>query len=142
MCTIAQTKYSNVGYMLSAQEWRNVYKVPFQCLKDPTLLWFQYRILHRIITTNTFLYKIKYIESNICELCHSQPETLEHLFFDCPKVLDVWKGIELWIQDKGEHIKCDKQKYVLYKNCQFEEFDKYWALWSRFLKTRHVNILK
>ena len=85
----AQTKYSNLGYMLSAQEWRNVYKIPFQCLKDPTLLWFQYRILHRIITTNTFLYKIKYIESNICDLCNSEPETLEHLFFDCPNVLDV-----------------------------------------------------
>ena len=27
----AQTKYSNLGYMLSAQEWRNVYKIPFQC---------------------------------------------------------------------------------------------------------------
>ena len=170
--------------------------IPFQCLKDPTLLWFQYRILHRIITTNTFLYKIKYIESNICDLCHSQPETLEHLFFDCPKVLDVWKETELWIQDKGEHIKFDKQtvlfgifnskgnkttfanwliinvkyyiyvskiqkikpsiyallniikdkihieKYILYKNCQFEEFEKYWAPWSRFLETRHVNILK
>ena len=192
----AQTKYSNLGYMLSAQEWRNVYKIPFQCLKDPTLLWFQYRILHRIITTNTFLYKIKYIESNICDLCHSQPETLEHLFFDCPKVLDVWKETELWIQDKGEHINFDKQtvlfgifnskgnkttfanwliinvkyyiyvskmqkikpsiyallniikdkihieKYILYKNCQFEEFEKYWAPWSRFLETRHVNILK
>ena len=66
--------------MLSAQEWRNVYKIPFQCLKDPTLLWFQYRNLHTII---------KYIESNTCDLWHSQPETLEHLFFDCPKVLEV-----------------------------------------------------
>ena len=64
----AQTKYSNLGNMLSAQEWRNVYNVPFQCLNDPTLLWFPYRILHIIITTNTCLYKIKYIESNICDL--------------------------------------------------------------------------
>ena len=30
-------------------------------------------------------------------------------YFNCPKVLDVWKEIELWIQDKGEHIKFDKQ---------------------------------
>ena len=34
------------------------------------------------------------------------------------------------------------EKYILYKNCQFEEFDNYWAPWSRFLETRHVNILK
>ena len=34
------------------------------------------------------------------------------------------------------------EKYILYKNCQFEECDKYWAPWSRFLETRHVNILK
>ena len=75
----------------------NVYK---------TQLYYGFNIeFYRIITTNTFLYKIKYIESNICDLCHSQPETLEHLFFDCPKVLDVRKEIELWIQDKGEHIK-------------------------------------
>ena len=56
---------NKLGYMLSEQEWRNVYKIPFQCLKDPTLLWFQYRIQHRIITTNTFLYKIKYTENQI-----------------------------------------------------------------------------
>ena len=31
------------------------------------------------------------------------------------------------IKDKT-HI----EKYILYKNCQFEEFDKYWAPWSRF----------
>ena len=30
---------------------------------------------------------------------------LQHLFFDCSKVLDVWKKIKLWSQDKGEHIK-------------------------------------
>ena len=43
------------------------------------------------------------------------------------------------------NIKKDKihiEKYILYKHCQFEEFDKYWAPWSRFLETRHVNILK
>ena len=105
----AQTKYSTLGYMVSAHEWRNVYNVPFQCLKYPTLLWFQYRILHVIIAMNTFLYNRKCIDSNICDLCHSPPGTFEHLFFDFPKVLDVWKELEFWIQDKCEHIKFDRQ---------------------------------
>ena len=55
-----------------------------------------------------FLYKINYIDSNVCNFCHTQPETLEHLFYLCPKVLKLWKDIEQWIGDNGENIILDK----------------------------------
>ena len=40
---------------------------------------FQFKILHRILTTNTYL-KICGIQSdNSCSFCFNEPESLEHL---------------------------------------------------------------
>ena len=33
--------------------WRQYHKPPFQSIKNTPLLWFQYRILHRILAINT-----------------------------------------------------------------------------------------
>ena len=64
----SQIKYLEEGFMFTSSEWVKCYSLPFCSLKDPTLSWFQYQILHRIMPTNTFLHKIKLIDSNICNL--------------------------------------------------------------------------
>ena len=66
--------------------------------------WFQLRILHRILATNTFLYKINITDSNICNFCNSEPETLKHLFHDCPCVQTFWKTLFQWLQAECIHI--------------------------------------
>ena len=36
-----------------------------------------------MIPTNKFLYKIHYVNSNLCTFCKNEVETVDHLFFDC-----------------------------------------------------------
>ena len=51
--------------------WGKYYVIPFRCVKDTTLSWFQYKILQRILTTNKFIYiyMIHYVDSSTCEFC-------------------------------------------------------------------------
>lgn len=54
----------------------------------------QYQILHRIVPTNNYLYKIKLKDSPLCSFCKLNIETIEHLFTECPEVKDIWYRIE------------------------------------------------
>jgi hypothetical protein len=47
--------------------------------------------------TNTFLYKIKVKDCNLCTFCKEEPETIEHLLWWCPKVSDLWHELNRWI---------------------------------------------
>ncbi|CAK8569331.1 unnamed protein product [Lathyrus sativus] len=37
------------------------------------------------------------IEGSICNLCHSEEETLNHLFFCCQETRDIWKEVFKWL---------------------------------------------
>ena len=37
-------------------------------------------------------------DTNICGLCDSQPETIQHLLVYCDKSRDLWNDIKVWIQ--------------------------------------------
>lgn len=110
----AQTKYANLNYNISELEWRNYYILPFKITKNTTSQWFQYRILHRILATNSFLYKINYVDSDKCTFCNNEVETLEHLFYDCYKVYELWESIQRWIfNTKNEQIELSKKVILL-----------------------------
>ena len=44
----------------------------------------------RFTPTNNLLYKMKTICSPTCNFCNLETETIEHLFFDCTHVKDIW----------------------------------------------------
>ena len=52
----------------------------FQYTKDTTLRWFQYRISHRILATNEYLFKLKLKDSKLCRFCNIKHESVIHLF--------------------------------------------------------------
>jgi len=75
--------------------------------------WFQYRILHRILGTNSLLFKMNIIGSNLCTFCKMSSETIEHLFHDCQLVLDFWKMLSQWISNKIDiNIPIDKRSIL------------------------------
>jgi hypothetical protein len=54
---------------------------------------FQYKLLHRMIPTNTFLYKCRLVETELCAFCGETRETILHLFCDCNIVKNIWLKI-------------------------------------------------
>ena len=88
----------NVNF--SRGDWKMYYLIPFNCTMDTKLRWFQYRILNRFLTTNSFMCKIGQRIDNICTFCKKEAETIEHLFVECKEVTNIWSKLQNWIQIK------------------------------------------
>ena len=88
-----ENKWRKLGFIIEQDEWNTYYNLPYMATIESKLRSFQYHILKRSLITNTFLYMCNIIDSNLCEFCKSEPETLEHLFFDCTVVKQFWKDI-------------------------------------------------
>ena len=73
-------------YFLTIKQWHEVK------LRD-----FQYKINNKILVTNSFLFKIDEIDSEICSYCKEQPEKTHHLFLTCPTVKIFWNELKTWL---------------------------------------------
>ena len=97
-------KWENQFGPIQSYKWKQIYQLPFKCTMSTNTRWFQYRLVHRILATNTFLQKIGIVNCNICSFCKTDPETLSHLFYSCRIVSNFWRRISQWIIDKCHHI--------------------------------------
>ena len=66
--------------------------------RDTNLKWFQYRLIHRLLPTQRFLYLRKITNSPICTFCNKEEQTIEHLFWDCNITNNYWSQIEVWMK--------------------------------------------
>ena len=62
--------------------------------------WLQYKIVHRILTTNSFKKKIIYINNPLCNFCVKEEETIAHLFCECECTYNLWIEIVDWVLEK------------------------------------------
>ena len=77
--------------------WKDILNVCFHTIKDNSLIWFQYRIINRILGTRAYMHKIGIATSGTCSFCGSCDETLAHLFINCEKTKEFWKNIKTWL---------------------------------------------
>ena len=60
----AQSRYTET--YSETLEWGKIYQIPFKVAIDCRFREFQYKILHRYLGTNRFLYKIGLVPSSMC----------------------------------------------------------------------------
>ena len=75
------------------------YQIPFQVTRDTELQWLQYRINYRILATNSYLFKIKYIDSDTCSFCNIETETITHLLWDCIYINPLLGEFVTWVKN-------------------------------------------
>lgn len=73
-----------------------IYFLPFKATREIKLTMFQYKIIHRILPTNSLLYKMKKVASPFCPFCPSECQTLWHLFVNCKHANSFWDGFQEW----------------------------------------------
>jgi len=120
---------------------------------DTTIREFQNKIVHRILATNHLLFKMKISDYDLCTFCFSNSETIEHIFWDCMDIKNLWfrinsdlnlkeiLGIEfdkltILLGYTGDHDICKKSfnifivsvKYYIYKCKLGEKFPNYDSL--------------
>ena len=97
-----ETKYKtkwneDLNLNIDEHTWKRVYTVTFNTVPDNSLIWLQYRIIHRILGTAELLNKMSIQSNALCRMCNSAQETLVHLFIQCEHVKTLWKNLENWI---------------------------------------------
>ena len=71
---------------------------------------FQYKLVMRILTTNTFLFSIGRREDDKCTFCGIQSESLPHLFLTCEHVRIFWNNVKQHLAENGIGELTDQQK--------------------------------
>jgi hypothetical protein len=61
-----RTYLVHMGVVIEDYNWSFIYCIPFSVTKDTKLQDFQYKSIHRILTTNSFLYKCGLKETELC----------------------------------------------------------------------------
>ncbi|XP_033756945.1 uncharacterized protein LOC117339468 isoform X1 [Pecten maximus] len=79
--------------------WKKINIIPFKSTIDCKLRWFQYRIIHRIISTNKYLHMINLKDSPLCTFCNRHTETIVHIFWECRLVAIFWEDFKVWLYD-------------------------------------------
>ena len=118
-----------------AEKWKTIYKICFNSVIDNNSIWFQYRIINKILGTKEYLTKLKIKTDSTCSFCAQYGEDIEHLFFKCQEVMELWNNIQQWLSNKiGENIiLTDLMKLMGY----VKKDNKFWPLNLILLCTRN-----
>ena len=109
-----KTKWETVvDDKLDHEDWKAIYKHCFKVIQDNEIIWLQYRIINRILGTKSLLFKIKKSTNNLCRFCMNSPETISHVFIQCPIVHNFWQKIKQWVQNEVDLSFCLNVKTVL-----------------------------
>ena len=91
--------------MLNEIKWENdleckinfkcVYLLPYRICIETKLISFHYKILHRIIPTQRWLFLRKIVESECCIFCGEQDNIL-HYFCNCIRIKTFWDSVFNW----------------------------------------------
>ena len=74
-----KAKWNSI-FDIEANEWASIFTSPFFTCRSTKLQSFQYRLLHRTITCNHWLFKVKIKDSPLCDWC-KEDDTIEHFFY-------------------------------------------------------------
>ena len=102
----ASEKYSKLYNILHNEEWENIYMISRCCTSNNKIKDLQYKILHQYLPTNDLLYKMEKLPSNKCSFCEMYKEDINHLFFECIVVRNIWVNIEKCIERTENLIVC------------------------------------
>ena len=106
----------------------------FQVALDTYTRDFQYKILNRILFTNSKLFKLKLVESPLCSFCDKNEETLEHLFVFWEHSKAFWKEISSWLHECSIETLPDLTDQI---NIMFRLFD----VDNHFMILNHIMLI-
>ena len=100
-------KPPNVERILAEQNLtvKDIYELPFKVTMENKLRCFQYKVVHKILPTNSKLYKMKLRASPSCDRCNHPHENLFHLLYECPSTHIFWHiVISCWNEKRSENV--------------------------------------
>ena len=103
----------NQKYNIEEKSWQHIFQAPFEIAKCTKLRWFQTTINHRIYTTNKLLFQMNLITSPNCSFCGNTDETIDHLFWKCPKTQSFIRDMKSRFQENSIMLPLDEETFIL-----------------------------
>ena len=131
-------------------KWRNYFRDDittdlYKTTRHTDLLYFQYKLVHFILTTNENLFRWKMTDSDIhvCVWCQEKIETIPHIFLECEVVKSFWSDIKHWICQKTNIlININNKELILgINNPDLDQIQKIYLFAKRYIYIlRNVRI--
>ena len=86
----------------------------YNIIKDHKFIWFQYKLLNRILGTRGYLTKLKITEDPYCNFCNYCIEDIIHLFCECHLVQSFWNNLTSWLQKISPINLCLDKERILF----------------------------
>ena len=103
--------------------WKNKYNIDLDktywliaqnSTKEVRLKELHFKLLHNIYPTNILLSKIGISPNNKCAYCLDQLDFIEHFFFNCPRICNVWVCVSDRFYIKyGKKVKLSESEAIL-----------------------------
>ena len=81
-------------------------------IKEVKIKWFQMKICYRVLVTNSILKNMGITESNLCNFCGLERDTILHYMWDCYHIQLFWKDFK-----KGFAEKCMNSARITITPC-------------------------
>ena len=107
---------------ISEVDWCKICFYNWKSTHDVKLKWFQFRILNRILGTNSLLVKIGRSDDASCTFCGEVEESIIHLLWDCQVTQKIWKDLQNWIQFNLNTRTTLNKDLVIFGNYNFSDF--------------------
>ena len=111
-------KLGNADDEVEETDWDEIHIRNFKCSIDTRLRSFYFKIFHKAIAFNDFLFKINRRNSPNCDFCDKSPESVIHIFCECDFVRPVWEELFKIIKDNYD---IDFQLQILIRFLEFLE---------------------
>lgn len=96
-------------------DWAEIYSDLYTDISSVQLQMLQYKILSKIIATNTLLHRIGIKDNDRCTRCNLGRDTVIHKFWECEHVKLFWTRIGEWVNGvQGiERVYLDRKTVIL-----------------------------
>ena len=84
---------------ISGSRWKEAMNLTNMVTTNENLRLIQYKLMTRTYYTRDRLKKFDSKTSDLCIKCKSQPDSLLHAFWECPKIRNEWRKIEEWMSN-------------------------------------------
>ena len=97
---------TNLNIEFEKEEFLDLFTKMYTLTKDNKILIFNYRLLHRNTITNKNLNlwdnnkPPEERHTDKCTFCNIFIETIEHLFYDCVYIKQIWEDLFNWVYEK------------------------------------------
>ena len=96
-------------------DWNLIFRQPYIASRETKLQSLQYKIIHRIIPCQKWLYNLKVIDSPVCQRCPSNCiDTITHHLVECGGLNNFWVDLESWWNRVAEYKVRLHTKHIIF----------------------------